>query len=95
MALLVTTVACALIVPLLPSALTVALLAAIESLLSAVAADNMAGDKHHRGAELVAQGLANLAAPWSAASRQPGPSPAPRPTSARGAGPRSRGSSTA
>lgn len=52
-----------LIVPLLPSALTVALLAAIESLLSAVVADNMAGDKHRPDAELVAQGLANLAAP--------------------------------
>jgi SulP family sulfate permease len=53
-----------LIVPLLPSALTVALLAAIESLLSAVVADNMSGDRHKPDAELVAQGVANLAVPF-------------------------------
>jgi sulfate permease, SulP family len=49
--------------PLLPSALTVAMLAAIESLLSAVVADNMSGDRHKPDAELVAQGVANLAVP--------------------------------
>ena len=52
-----------LILPLLPSALTVALLAAVESLLSAVVADGMSGDKHNSNVELIAQGLANLATP--------------------------------
>ena len=52
-----------LIVPLLPSALTVALLAAVESLLSAVVADGMSGDKHNSNVELVAQGVANLVTP--------------------------------
>ena len=47
-----------LILPLLPSALTVALLAAIESLLSAVVADSMSGDRHNSNVELVAQGAA-------------------------------------
>jgi SulP family sulfate permease len=53
-----------LIVPLLPSAVTVALLAAIESLLSAVVADNMSGDRHKPDVELVAQGAANLVVPF-------------------------------
>jgi SulP family sulfate permease len=52
-----------LILPLLPSALTVALLAAVESLLSAVVADTMTGDRHNSNAELLAQGLANLVVP--------------------------------
>ena len=52
-----------LILPLLPSALTVALLAAVESLLSAVVADGMTGDKHNSNVELVAQGIANLVSP--------------------------------
>ena len=52
-----------LIVPLLPSALTVALLAAVESLLSAVVADGMSGDKHNSNMELIAQGIANLVSP--------------------------------
>ncbi|KAB0665314.1 SulP family inorganic anion transporter [Oryzomonas japonica] len=52
-----------LIIPLLPSALTVALLAAIESLLSAVVADSMSGDRHNSNVELVAQGVANLTVP--------------------------------
>jgi SulP family sulfate permease len=51
------------IVPLLPSALTVAFLAAVESLLSAVVADGMSGDKHNSNVELIAQGIANLASP--------------------------------
>jgi sulfate permease, SulP family len=49
--------------PLLPSALTVALLAAVESLLSAVVADGMSGARHNSNVELVAQGIANLASP--------------------------------
>ncbi len=52
-----------LVLPLLPSALTVALLAAVESLLSAVVADSMTGDRHNSSAELMAQGVANLVAP--------------------------------
>ena len=52
------------LVPLLPSAFTVALLAAIESLLSAVVADGMSGDRHNSNVELVAQGVANLASPF-------------------------------
>lgn len=52
-----------LIIPLLPSAVTVALLAAIESLLSAVVADSMSGDRHNSNVELVAQGVANLTVP--------------------------------
>ena len=52
-----------LILPLLPSALTVAILAAVESLLSAVVADSMSGDRHNSNAELVAQGVANLVVP--------------------------------
>ncbi|HEX4006995.1 MAG TPA: SulP family inorganic anion transporter [Acidobacteriaceae bacterium] len=51
------------ILPLLPSAFTVAMLGAIESLLSAVVADGMAGDRHNSNVELVAQGIANIAAP--------------------------------
>ncbi|MDR0638354.1 MAG: STAS domain-containing protein [Spirochaetaceae bacterium] len=46
----------------LPSAFTIALLAAIESLLSAVVADGMTGDRHNANMELAAQGLGNLAA---------------------------------
>jgi SulP family sulfate permease len=52
-----------LILPLLPAALTVAVLAAVESLLSAVIADQMTGEKHDSNAELAAQGVANLASP--------------------------------
>lgn len=52
------------IVPLIPSAMTVALLGAIESLLSAVVADRMSGDKHDSNVELVAQGIANLVTPF-------------------------------
>src|SRR5271156_1328457 len=51
------------ILPLLPSAFTVALLAAVESLLSAVVADGMSGDHHNSNVELVAQGIANIASP--------------------------------
>jgi SulP family sulfate permease len=52
-----------LILPLLPSAMTVALLAAVESLLSAVVADSMSGDKHNSNVELIAQGIANVISP--------------------------------
>lgn len=45
-----------------PAAITIALLAAIESLLSAVVADGMIGARHRSNAELVAQGAANIGA---------------------------------
>ncbi|MDR2870635.1 MAG: STAS domain-containing protein [Deferribacteraceae bacterium] len=45
----------------IPAAFTIALLAAIESLLSAVVADNMTGDKHRSDTELFAQGVGNIA----------------------------------
>lgn len=48
---------------LLSPALTVAMLGAIESLLSAVVADRMSGDRHNPNVELVAQGLANMVSP--------------------------------
>ena len=45
----------------IPSAFTIAILAAIESLLSCVVADGMVNSKHNSNAELVAQGAANIA----------------------------------
>jgi SulP family sulfate permease len=44
-------------------ALTIALLGAIESLLSAVVADGMIGGRHRSNVELIAQGVANVASP--------------------------------
>ncbi|BCS98069.1 sodium-independent anion transporter [Desulfoluna limicola] len=44
-------------------AFTIAMLAAIESLLSAVVSDGMIGKRHNANMELVAQGLANIVAP--------------------------------
>lgn len=44
-------------------ALTIAILGAIESLLSAAVADGVIGDHHNSNTELVAQGVANLASP--------------------------------
>ena len=52
------------IVPLLSPALTVALLGAIESLMSCVVADRMSHDKHRPNVELVAQGIANIVVPF-------------------------------
>ncbi|WP_372603560.1 SulP family inorganic anion transporter [Actibacterium sp.] len=48
-------------VDLLPSAFVIAFLAGVESLLSAMVADRMIGGKHRPGAEVTAQGVANLA----------------------------------
>lgn len=53
-----------LIVQLFPAALTIALLAGIESLLSAVVADGMTGRRHRSNMELVAQGVANMVSPF-------------------------------
>ena len=47
----------------LSPALTVAMLGAIESLMSATVADRMSGDKHNPNVELIAQGIANMASP--------------------------------
>jgi SulP family sulfate permease len=52
-----------LILALLSPALTVAMLGAIESLMSAVVADRMSGDRHNPNVELVAQGVANIVSP--------------------------------
>lgn len=48
---------------LLPSAFTIAMLGAIESLLSATVADGVTGDKHNSNTELIAQGAANIVVP--------------------------------
>jgi SulP family sulfate permease len=48
---------------LLPSAFVIAFLAAVESLLSAIVADRMIGGRHRSNAELLAQGVANIASP--------------------------------
>lgn len=48
---------------LFPSALTIAFLAGVESLLSAMVADGMTGRRHRSNCEIVAQGVANIAAP--------------------------------
>lgn len=48
---------------LFPVAVTIAVLGAIESLLSATVADGMIGDKHDSNTELIAQGIANMATP--------------------------------
>lgn len=49
---------------LFPSAFTIALLSAIESLLSASVADGVTGHKHNSHAELMAQGAANIVVPF-------------------------------
>src|SRR5215203_1444624 len=49
---------------LVPSAFAIAMLGAIESLLSAVVADGMTGGSHDPDAELVAQGVGNIVAPF-------------------------------
>ncbi len=46
---------------LIPSAFTIAILAAIESLLSCVVSDGMIGDRHNSNTELIAQGVGNVA----------------------------------
>ena len=49
--------------PLISPAITVAMLGAIESLMSAVVSDRMSGDKHNPNVELVGQGVANILSP--------------------------------
>ncbi|MBR0037851.1 MAG: SulP family inorganic anion transporter [Bacteroidales bacterium] len=48
---------------LIPVAFTIAILGAIESLLSAAVADGVIGDQHNSNTELIAQGIANMASP--------------------------------
>ncbi|MBQ9909839.1 MAG: STAS domain-containing protein [Treponema sp.] len=48
---------------LFPTAVSIAVLAAVESLLSAVVADGMTGSKHDSNTELIGQGIANIASP--------------------------------
>jgi SulP family sulfate permease len=49
--------------PLISPAVTIAMLGAIESLMSAVVSDRMSGDKHNSNVELVGQGIANILSP--------------------------------
>ena len=49
--------------PLIAPAITVAMLGAIESLMSAVVSDRMSGTKHNPNVELVGQGVANIMSP--------------------------------
>lgn len=58
-----TTISPSLIGSLISPALTIALLGAIESLLSARVADGQTGDRHNPNQELMAQGVANMVAP--------------------------------
>ncbi len=51
------------ITTLFPTAMSIAVLAAIESLLSAAVADGMTGDKHDSNTELIGQGIANIVTP--------------------------------
>lgn len=51
------------IIELIGPAFTIAMLGAIESLLSAVVADGMTGTHHHSNRELIGQGIANIVAP--------------------------------
>lgn len=53
-----------LIQDLFPSAFTIAMLGAIESLLSAMVADGVISDKHNSNTELIAQGIANVVTPF-------------------------------
>lgn len=48
---------------LFPVAITIAVLGAIESLLSATVADGVIGDRHDSNTELIAQGIANFVSP--------------------------------
>ena len=49
---------------LIPSAITIAVLGSIESLLSATVADGVTGDRHNSNTELMAQGAANMIVPF-------------------------------
>lgn len=53
-----------LISTLFPAAFTIAMLGAIESLLSAMVADGVIGDRHNSNTELIGQGIANVVVPF-------------------------------
>ncbi len=59
----VPTITFELVQTLMPVAFTIAILGAIESLLSAAVADGVIGDKHDSNMELIAQGVANMVTP--------------------------------
>jgi SulP family sulfate permease len=79
---------------LLPGAFAIAMLAAIESLLSAVVADGMAHTRHDPDAELLAAGVGNLVTPFFGGIPRQAPSLALPPTFARGPARPSRRSCT-
>ncbi len=58
--------------PLISPAITVAMLGAIESLMSAVVSDRMSGDKHNPNVEFVCQGIANIFSPLFGGVPAPG-----------------------
>ncbi len=58
--------------PYIPEAVTVAFLAGIEALLSAIVADGMAGGRHKSNCELLGQGLANIGSVFFGESQQQG-----------------------
>jgi Sulfate permease and related transporters (MFS superfamily) len=57
-------------------AMVIAMLGAIESLLSAAVADGVIGDRHDSNQELIAQGIANMVSPLVGGIPAPAPSPA-------------------
>ena len=69
---------------LFPDAVTIALLGAIESLLSALVADGMTGHRHRSNCELVAQGFANIGSVLFGGMPAMGQSLGPQPTSTWG-----------
>lgn len=70
------------VIELVGPAFAIAMLGAIESLLSAVVADGMAGTRHDSNQELIGQGVANLVVPLFGALPPQVPLPGQRPTSA-------------
>src|ERR1700721_1029204 len=58
--------------PLISPAVTIAMLGAIESLMSAVVSDRMSGDRHNSNIELVGQGVANILSPLFGGLPAPG-----------------------
>lgn len=62
-AMVVPSISWAMVRDLMPIAFTIAILGAIESLLSAAVADGVIGDRHNSNTELIAQGVANMVTP--------------------------------
>ncbi len=72
-----------LLLHLLSPAVTIAMLGAIESLMSAVVSDRMSHDKHNPNVELIAQGVANVFSPLFGGLPATGAIAAPQPISVR------------